>query len=110
MADRAANAATARMAVEARELVELPLGRSYRTAQPVLDFVDAAVEAIGPQALGLSDAYEKHEGDRDRPGLVRLWQPVARWAMRMPIRTGRGTPKHGSPLPNGEWPIASPRR
>ncbi len=76
MAERAANAAAARMQVDARELVELPLGRSYRTAQDVLDFVDAAVEAIGPGELGLSDAYEKHEGDRDRPGLVRLWQPV----------------------------------
>lgn len=76
LAQRVSNAAQMRANIEARELVELPLGRSYRTAQDVLDFVDKAVEAIGPQALGLSDDYEHHEGDAARPGLVRLWQPV----------------------------------
>src|SRR5690606_37517221 len=40
------------------------LGRSYRTAQPVLDFVDAAIDAIGPQAYGLSEQPGRHEGDR----------------------------------------------
>jgi ATP-dependent helicase/nuclease subunit A len=60
----------------ARALRDLGLGRSYRTAQPVLDFVDAAIEAIGPQAFGLSEAPGKHEGDKSRPGLVTLWRPV----------------------------------
>src|SRR5690606_34465458 len=52
------------------------LGRSYRTAQPVLEFVDAAIEAIGPEAFGLAEPPGKHEGDRARPGLVALWRPV----------------------------------
>jgi ATP-dependent helicase/nuclease subunit A len=59
-----------------RELLNLGLGRSYRTAQPVLDFVDRAIEAIGPRAFGLDSDPEPHIGD-DRPGLVTLWQPVA---------------------------------
>lgn len=77
LATRAANAATMRAGFDARELVELPLGHSYRTAQDVLDFVDDAVEAIGPETLGLSETYEKHVGDPNRPGLVRLWAPVS---------------------------------
>ncbi|MCL6251366.1 double-strand break repair helicase AddA [Altererythrobacter sp. KTW20L] len=77
MLDRARNAAMVQATFEARELVELPLGRSYRTAQDVLDFVDDAVRSIGPQMLGLSDEYEQHVGDSKRPGLVRLWQPVS---------------------------------
>lgn len=76
LADRAANAAAMHSAIQARELQDLPLDRSYRTAQDILDFVDMAVEAIGPSALGLADRYDHHVGDKKRPGLVRLWQPV----------------------------------
>jgi len=61
---------------ERRELQNYGLGRSYRTAQPVLDFVDAAIDAIGPPAFGLSEHPGSHEGDRSRPGLVTLWRPV----------------------------------
>lgn len=57
-------------------LLGLGLGRSYRTAQPVLTFVDAAIAAIGPASFGLSAAPEPHIGD-DRPGLVALWHPVS---------------------------------
>ena len=75
MAENAAQIGNLRQAIDARELVELGLGRSYRTAQPVLDFVDEAIEAIGPAAFGLDHRPEPHVGDR-RPGLVTLWQPV----------------------------------
>jgi ATP-dependent helicase/nuclease subunit A len=67
-------AALAQNALDARELVELGLGRSYRTAQPVLDFVDAAIAAIGPANFGIERA-DRHVGDQ-RPGLVTLWRPV----------------------------------
>ncbi|MEO6041515.1 MAG: double-strand break repair helicase AddA [Croceibacterium sp.] len=69
MADRAANDPGA------RELVDVGLGRSYRTAQVVLDFVDRAIAAIGPENFGLDRAPEPHEG-AVRPGLVTLWKPV----------------------------------
>ena len=75
MADWVANAAEARAHVAARELQTLGLGRSYRTSQAVLDFVDEAIDAIGPDAFGLSEKPEPHIGF-DRPGLVTLWRPV----------------------------------
>jgi len=61
---------------EARELRDLGLGRSYRTAQPVLDFVDSAIAAIGPAQFGLKEEPEPHIGDA-RPGEVVLWHPVS---------------------------------
>lgn len=59
-------------------LLPLGLGRSYRTSQPVLDFVDAAIAAIGRESFGLGaeEAAEPHVG-YDRPGLVALWQPIS---------------------------------
>jgi ATP-dependent helicase/nuclease subunit A len=69
MADAAANK------FDARELVNLGLGRSYRTAQPVLDFVDEAIAAIGHAEFGLDRPPERHVGDA-RPGLVGLWHPI----------------------------------
>src|SRR5690606_14338122 len=75
IAEAARNAAQLRDGVNARELQDLGLGRSYRTAQPVLDFVDKAIEAIGPASFGLDQAPERHVGD-SRPGLVTLWRPV----------------------------------
>jgi ATP-dependent helicase/nuclease subunit A len=60
----------------ARELLELGLDRSFRTAQPVLDFVDRAIEQVGYASFGLTAAPDPHEGDRTRPGYVALWHPV----------------------------------
>lgn len=59
-------------------LLPLGLGRSYRTSQPVLDFVDAAIAAIGPESFGLgaAETVESHVGYQ-RPGLVTMWQPVS---------------------------------
>lgn len=76
MAERAANVMTMRANIAARELVDLDLGRSYRTAQNVLHFVDDAIATIGPEQLGLKKDPGLHIGD-DRPGLVTLWNPVS---------------------------------
>jgi ATP-dependent helicase/nuclease subunit A len=70
----AANART--LQLEARELRDLGLERSYRTAQSVLKFVDRAIGAIGPANFGLRDDPGEHIGDEQRPGLVVLWKPV----------------------------------
>ncbi len=75
LADWVRNAAQARERIDARELQELGLGRSYRTAQSVLSFVDEAIDAIGPASFGLEQRPDPHVGD-DRPGLVTLWAPV----------------------------------
>ncbi len=55
-----------------RYLQDHGLDRSYRTAGSVLDFVDRAMGAIGPECLGLEDPYLAHIGEV-RPGLVTLW-------------------------------------
>ncbi len=60
---------------DARKLESYGLGRSYRTAQPVLDFVDEAIGAIGHEAFGLKTPPRQHIGDK-RPGLVGVWRPV----------------------------------
>lgn len=62
--------------VELRELRELGLSQSYRTAQPVLNFVDAAIDAIGREEIGLDPQAEPHRGD-ERAGYVALWEPVS---------------------------------
>ncbi|MHA7818101.1 MAG: double-strand break repair helicase AddA [Erythrobacter sp.] len=54
---------------------DLDLGRSYRTALPVLDFVNRTIDAIGHEAFGLTKAPSPHVG-ADRAGLVTLWNPV----------------------------------
>lgn len=69
------NANALRPKREWKGLQDLGLGRSYRTSQPVLDFVDAAIAAIGPANLGLRQDAEPHTGF-DRPGQVVLWPPL----------------------------------
>jgi len=59
----------------ARTLRELGLGRSYRTAQSILSFVDQAITGIGRARFGLAEDPEPHVGE-DRPGTVTFWQPV----------------------------------
>ena len=58
-----------------RTLQDLGLGRSFRTAEPILNFVDKAIDHIGPASFGLKQSPERHVGE-DRPGLVGLWCPV----------------------------------
>ena len=54
---------------------DLDLGRSYRTALPVLDFVNRAIAEIGHEAFGLPKSPEPHVG-ADRAGSITLLQPV----------------------------------
>ncbi len=75
MAGAARNAAQLRGGPDARPLRELGLDRSFRTAEPVLDFVNRAIAAIGHAGFGLDTPPEPHQGEA-RPGLVVLWQPV----------------------------------
>ena len=75
MLDRVDNVRLLPERIDARELVELGLGRSYRTAQPVLDFVDAAIGLIGHGSMGLDRPTTPHVGD-ERAGMVTMWRPV----------------------------------
>jgi ATP-dependent helicase/nuclease subunit A len=62
----------------ASEFRDLSIAASFRSAQPVLDVVDAVIETVGPQALALTEAPPPHRAHhQDRPGSVELWQPFA---------------------------------
>ncbi|HET9810825.1 MAG TPA: double-strand break repair helicase AddA [Sphingomicrobium sp.] len=62
----------------AREFRDLSIGASFRSAQPILDVVDAVIAELGHLAIGLPDAPERHVAHhRDRPGQVELWPPFA---------------------------------
>lgn len=76
MAGMAGNAGALPGGGEVRELRELGLGRSYRTASAILGFVDAAIRHIGPARFGLTGEPEPHVGEA-RPGMVVLWPPAA---------------------------------
>ncbi|MFC3174737.1 double-strand break repair helicase AddA [Novosphingobium bradum] len=75
MSGAAANALHLRSGPDARTLQELGLDRSYRTATPILDYVDRTIAHVGHARFGLKHLPERHVG-QDRPGLVTLWQPV----------------------------------
>ena len=72
----AENAGDAGAPMPARSLLDLGLDRSFRTAQPVLDFVNAAIAGIGHAAFGLDEPAKPHTGDDQRPGYVALWNTV----------------------------------
>ena len=62
----------------AREFRDLSIAASFRSAQPVLDIVDAAIGELGHAALALPEPPEPHRAHHsDRPGQVELWQPFA---------------------------------
>jgi ATP-dependent helicase/nuclease subunit A len=75
MARLADNQAALRENQRLRELQDLPLGESFRTARQVLEFIDMAIDRIGPASFGLGGDSVRHVG-QERPGQVVLWQAV----------------------------------
>ncbi len=71
-----------------RKFNELGLAQSFRTAQPVLDFVDKTLESIGSDAIGLPRPPDLHRG-ADRPGQVVLWHAATRNAALSPDGTAQ---------------------
>ncbi|WP_246450610.1 UvrD-helicase domain-containing protein [Sphingomonas rhizophila] len=60
----------------AREFRDLSINASFRSAQSVLDVVDALIERVGFEAMGLPQPPARHEAARtDKPGTVELWPP-----------------------------------
>lgn len=76
MAGAAHNSAQGQGAGSTEELLALDLGRSYRTSAPILNFVDQAIAAIGPENIGLTQPPSPHSGDEQRPGIVAFWRPL----------------------------------
>ena len=62
----------------AREFRDLSIAASFRSAQPVLDVVDAVIGELGFAELALPDQPQPHRAFHgDRPGQVELWLPFA---------------------------------
>ena len=61
-----------------REFRDLSIAASFRSAQPILDIVDAVIRQLGHSALALPEPPQPHRAHHeDRPGRVELWQPFA---------------------------------
>jgi len=61
-----------------QEFRDLSIAASFRSAQPVLDVVDAMIETVGSEALALAEPPPPHRAHHyDRPGTVELWKPFA---------------------------------
>ena len=54
---------------------QLSLTQSFRSTQPVLEFVDAAIAVVGPEAMGAAEV-EQHASEVKGPGTVTLWPAV----------------------------------
>ncbi|HEX4801769.1 MAG TPA: UvrD-helicase domain-containing protein, partial [Sphingomicrobium sp.] len=62
----------------ARDFRDLSIAASFRSAQPVLDIVDAVIGALGHEALALTEPPPLHKAHHgQRPGEVELWQPFS---------------------------------
>lgn len=62
----------------AREFRDLSIAASFRSAQPVLDIVDAVIGELGHDKLALPEQPQPHRAYHgDRPGQVELWPPFA---------------------------------
>ncbi len=71
--ERLANDAFDPVSREGVPFERLSLTQSFRSTRPVLEFVDAAIQAIGPEALGQIEGIEAHASEVPGPGRVTLW-------------------------------------
>ncbi len=61
-----------------RDFRDLSIAASFRSAQPVLDVVDAVIAEVGFEAMGLPDRPDRHRAFHSgRAGQVELWPPFA---------------------------------
>ena len=62
----------------AREFRDLSIAASFRSAQPILDVVDAVIGGVGHGALALAEPPPRHVAlNAERPGQVELWPAFA---------------------------------
>lgn len=54
----------------------LSLVSSFRSTRPILQFVDAAIAALEPDALGPGVELREHASEVPGPGIVELWPPI----------------------------------
>jgi len=67
-----------RAADAGREVVQLSLDRSFRSAPPILELVDRVIEGLGGKELGVIERIPPHLSARSTlPGHVTLWRPLS---------------------------------
>lgn len=59
------------------ELRKLTLSQSFRSTEPVLDFVNSVISISGPESFGIEDDIDDHYSDKRKVGLVELLSPVS---------------------------------
>ena len=77
--ERYADAGTdfgARIAESGSELNQLTLSQSFRSTGPILDFVNALIEEIGPENFGLTGQIATHYSEKPNIGMVELLEPI----------------------------------
>ncbi len=57
------------------EYRDLSIDASFRSAQAILDSVDAIIDEVGYPNMGLPEPPNRHRAFFDRSGLVELWKP-----------------------------------
>lgn len=58
------------------ELRRVPLDRSFRSTEAVLKVVDAVINQLGPQALGIEEAHPHVASRAGQTGMVALWPAI----------------------------------
>jgi ATP-dependent helicase/nuclease subunit A len=61
--------------IEPTPFEQLALTSSFRSTQPILDFVDAAIGVLPGSGLGVDD-NQRHSSKVEGPGQVNLWAPT----------------------------------
>ena len=60
----------------ALEFRDLSINASFRSAQAILDAVDATIDEVGHRSMGVPDRPPRHDAHHSaRPGMVELWKP-----------------------------------
>lgn len=85
---------------------ELPLARSFRSMPAVLDVVDAVLDEVGHQALGLESPSSRHEAARQHPGEVLILPPTS----LVVASDDEEADADGSPMDDDDWMADHQRR
>ncbi|WP_242095194.1 double-strand break repair helicase AddA [Sphingomonas sp. CROZ-RG-20F-R02-07] len=56
---------------------QLSLNQSFRSTRAILEFVDATLDEVGEEGLGVAGALDRHASEVPGPGSVTLWPPIA---------------------------------
>jgi ATP-dependent helicase/nuclease subunit A len=59
-----------------RDMLQLSLNESFRSSAPILEAVDAVIDAVGPERFGLDGVAPRHVSAPGGKGSVTLWPPT----------------------------------